>query len=54
MLLEKAYAKVHGSYMALKGGLANDALFDLTGSPSFKYNLDNVPEIDIFLLDVID
>jgi hypothetical protein len=31
-IVEKAYAKLHGSYVSLQGGSVADALVDLTGS----------------------
>ena len=38
-LLEKAYAKLHGGYEILHGGKMTEALVDLTGEASEKYNL---------------
>ena len=37
--MEKAYAKLHGSYEMLHGGSMAEALVDLTGGCSEKYNL---------------
>ena len=41
LLLEKAYAKLHGNYYLLKGGYANEALLDLTGCPCISYDLED-------------
>ncbi|XP_071111005.1 calpain-A-like [Haliotis cracherodii] len=40
-LIEKAYAKVHGSYEALEGGQTMDALVDLTGGLAERYELED-------------
>lgn len=32
-IIEKAYAKVHGSYARLSGGFISEAFYDLTGAP---------------------
>lgn len=41
MLLEKAYAKLHGNYYLLRGGFVHEALIDLTGCPTICYDLDD-------------
>lgn len=42
MLLEKAYAKIHGSYYALRSGKAYEAMVDLSGCPVMNYKFDDV------------
>ena len=40
LLLEKAYAKLHGSYADIESGIAGVALSDLTGGPCFVHKLE--------------
>lgn len=41
LILEKAYAKLHGTYLALRGGYSSEGIQDLTGSPTIYYDLQN-------------
>lgn len=46
LFLEKAYAKIHGSYDRIVGGWSNLAMRDLTGAPGYSYVIDK--EKDMF------
>ena len=41
LLLEKAYAKVHGCYRNIVGGIPHEAMMDLTGCPTTSYSFDD-------------
>ena len=43
-LLEKAYAKLHGSYESLKGGTTCEAMVDFTGGCAEMYELNETPK----------
>lgn len=44
LLAEKAYAKLHGSYEAIRAGFAYEGMIDLTGCPSKNIRFD-LPEV---------
>jgi len=40
MILEKAWAKIHGNYAAIESGLTTECLHDLTGAPTKDLYMD--------------
>eukprot|EP00727_Mastigamoeba_balamuthi_P011589 m51a1_g7052 putative calpain family cysteine protease (909) ;mRNA; f:150075-152949 len=46
MVVEKAYAKLHGSYKAIESGAEATALTDLTGAPLINYRIKAGTEAD--------
>jgi calpain-15 len=47
-IIEKAYAKVHGSYKAIESGNIDEAMRDLTGAPSFQIKTSEKSEDDLW------
>nr|XP_002120374.1 calpain-A-like [Ciona intestinalis] len=47
-LMEKAYAKVHGSYQATEGGFTQDGMEDLTGGIAVTYDLGSKTPSNLF------
>ncbi|GIQ82801.1 peptidase C2, calpain family [Kipferlia bialata] len=45
--IEKAYAKLHGSYAAIIGGITSDALTDLTGGVGFRLHFSTLAEREV-------
>ena len=48
LVLEKAWAKVFGSYQRIEGGSAGEALYPLTGSPQTQFYHDEITDLDGF------
>jgi len=38
--MEKAWAKIHGSFQRIEGGQAHLTMRDLTGAPSYSHNIE--------------
>ena len=55
ILLEKAWAKLHGSYHRIDGGFPSNVFRDLTGAPAWTLYTDKM-EYEIFdkLLDAVE
>jgi calpain-15 len=47
LILEKAYAKLHGNYKSIVGGMPHEAMMDLTGCPTttFSFKDQNVQDM---------
>ena len=48
MLVEKAFAKLSGCYDMLRGGLAYEALMDLTGCPTTCIAIKDKPKDELW------
>lgn len=50
LMMEKAWAKVHGTYERIEAGQCSDAMRDLTGAPSYSLNTVEDPDVEANLL----
>ena len=48
LILEKAWAKVHGSYERIEAGHAHNVMTDLTGAPSFDLDIEEEGEEELW------
>ncbi len=46
-LIEKAFAKLHGSYEAIEGGMPIEAMVDMTGGLAERYELRHPEQVRI-------
>ena len=51
IILEKAWAKLHGSYERIESGIGSDVMRDLTGAPSYVLQTANEKDLADKLLD---
>ena len=51
LLLEKAWAKVHGSFDRIIAGMAHTTMRDLTGAPGYEFIIKDTPDIFEKILD---
>lgn len=51
IMLEKAYAKLHGSYARIESGIGSEALRDLTGAPSAVLHISKESNLETKLLE---
>jgi hypothetical protein len=48
LILEKAWAKLHGSYERIESGHAHNVMTDLTGAPAFDLNIEELEKEELW------
>lgn len=51
LILEKAWAKIHGSYERIEAGQSHLTMRDLTGAPAYEYFIEKTPNIFDLMLE---